>query len=33
MTVEGRDTRRRVAAVDHRTDPETAENPAVRPNE
>ena len=33
MTVEGRDTRRRVAAVDHRTDPVTTENPAVRPSE
>ena len=33
MTVEGRDTRRRVAAVDHRTDPVTTENPAVRPGE
>jgi hypothetical protein len=31
MTVEGRDTRRRVAAVDHRTDPTTTEGPAVRP--
>ena len=33
MTVEGRDTRRRVSAVDHRTDPVTTENPAVRPDE
>ena len=33
MTVEGRDTRRRVAAVDHRTDPTTTENPAVRPTD
>jgi hypothetical protein len=33
MTVEGRDTRRRVAAVDHRTDPVTTESPAVRPND
>ena len=33
MTVEGRDTRRRVSAVDHRTDPVTTENPAVRPSE
>ena len=29
--VEGRDTRRRVSAVDHRTDPTTTEGPAVRP--
>jgi hypothetical protein len=29
--VEGRDTRRRVAAVDHRTDPTTTEGPAVKP--
>ena len=31
LTVEGRDTRRRVSAVDHRTDPTTTEEPAVRP--
>ena len=31
LTVEGRDTRRRVSAVDHRTDPTTTEGPAVRP--
>ena len=31
LTVEGRDTRRRVHAVDHRTDPPTTEGPAVRP--
>jgi len=31
LTVEERDTRRRVAAVDHRTDPATTEGPAVRP--
>ena len=31
LTVEGRDTRRRVAAVDHRSDPTTTEGPAVRP--
>ena len=29
--VEGRDTRRHVAAVDARTDPTTSEGPAVRP--
>jgi hypothetical protein len=32
LTVEGRDTRRRVAAVDHRTEPTTTEGPAVRPD-
>lgn len=31
LTVEGRDTRRRVSAVDARTDPTTTEGPAVRP--
>ena len=31
VTVEQRDTRRRVAAVDHRTDATTTEGPAVRP--
>ena len=32
LTVEGRDTRRRVAAVDHRADdPTTTEGPALRP--
>jgi hypothetical protein len=31
LTVEGRDTRRRVSAVDHRTDPTTTEGPAVKP--
>ena len=31
LTVEERDTRRRVAAVDHRSDPTTTEGPAVRP--
>jgi hypothetical protein len=31
LEVEGRDTRRRVSAVDHRTDPTTTEGPAVRP--
>ena len=31
LTVEGRDTRRRVSAVDHRTDSTTTEEPAVRP--
>lgn len=32
LTVEGRDTRRRVAAVDHRADdPTTTEGPAIRP--
>ena len=31
LTVEGRDTRRRVSAVDHRSDPTTTEGPAVRP--
>ena len=31
LTVEGRDTRRRVAAVDHRSDSTTTEGPAVRP--
>ena len=30
LTVEGRDTRRRVAAVDHRSDPTTTEGPAVK---
>jgi peptidoglycan/LPS O-acetylase OafA/YrhL len=30
LTVEGRDTRRRVSAVDARTDPTTSEGPAVR---
>ena len=29
LTVEGRDTRRRVSAVDARTDPTTTEGPAV----
>ena len=29
LTVEGRDTRRRVSAVDARTDPTTSEGPAV----
>lgn len=33
LTVEGRDTRRRVAAVDHRTDPTTTETEAIRPTE
>ena len=33
LTVEERDTRRRVAAVDHRSDPTTTEGPAVRPAE
>ena len=32
LTVEGRDTRRRVAAVDHRTESTTTERPAVRPD-
>jgi len=32
LTVEGRDTRRRVSAVDHRADdPTTTEGPAIRP--
>jgi hypothetical protein len=31
LTVEGRDTRRHVPAVDARTDPTTTEGPAVRP--
>jgi hypothetical protein len=31
LTVEGRDTRRHVHAVDRRTDPTTTEGPAVRP--
>jgi hypothetical protein len=31
LTVEGRDTRRHVSAVDARTDPTTTEGPAVRP--
>jgi hypothetical protein len=31
LTVEGRDTRRRVSAVDTRTDPTTTEGPAVTP--
>jgi hypothetical protein len=31
LTVEGRDTRQRVSAVDHRRDPTTTEGPAVRP--
>ena len=31
LTVEGRDTRRRVSAVDARTDPITTEGPAVSP--
>jgi peptidoglycan/LPS O-acetylase OafA/YrhL len=31
LTVEGRDTRRRVSAVDARTDPTTSEGPAVAP--
>ena len=31
LTVEGRDTRRRVSAVDARTDQSTTEGPAVRP--
>ncbi len=31
LTVEGRDTRRRVSAVDTRTDPITTEGPAVSP--
>ena len=32
LTVEGRDTRRRVSAVDHRADdPTTAEAPAIKP--
>jgi peptidoglycan/LPS O-acetylase OafA/YrhL len=31
LTVEGRDTRRRVSAVDARTDPTTSEGPAVTP--
>ena len=31
LTVEGRDTRRRVSAVDARTDPTTSEGPAVPP--
>lgn len=30
LTVEGRDTRRRVSAVDARTDPTTTEGPAVK---
>ena len=33
LTVEGRDTRRRVAAVDHRSDPTTTETEAIRPTE
>jgi hypothetical protein len=31
LTVEGRDTRRHVSAVDARTDQTTTEGPAVRP--
>jgi hypothetical protein len=32
LTVEGRDTRRRVSAVDHRADdPTTTEGPAIKP--
>jgi hypothetical protein len=31
LTVEGRDTRRHVSAIDARTDPTTTEGPAVRP--
>ena len=31
LTVEDRDTRQRVSAVDHRSDPTTTEGPAVRP--
>ena len=33
LTVEGRDTRRHVSAVDARTDPTTTEGPAVRPGD
>jgi hypothetical protein len=32
LTVEGRDTRRHVSAVDARTDPPTSEGPAVGPS-
>jgi hypothetical protein len=33
LTVEGRDTRRHVSAVDARTDPTPPEGPAVRPGD